>query len=104
MEDGASIDAIKLNMGLSPSHGTDLEKNDRPRVDHKEDEGISIQSIIMVKMMGVLQLCASLRLGRGQMKDMVGMTVWSLIEEVGLVPPFDERLIPINCLMMNIIA
>lgn len=38
------------------------------------------------------------------MKDMVGMTVWSLMEEVGLVPPFDERLIPINFLMMNIIA
>lgn len=54
MEDGASIDAIKLNMGLSPSHGIDLEKNDRPRVDHEEDEGISIQSIIIVKMMGVL--------------------------------------------------
>lgn len=54
MEDGASIDAIKLNMGLSPSHETDLEKNNRPRVDHEKDEGISIQSIIMVKMMGVL--------------------------------------------------
>lgn len=64
----------------------------------------NFHSIATERMMGMLEHCVTLMLGRGQTTEMVKMTGWNLLEEAKLLPLFDECSTPNHCLVMNIIA
>ena len=64
----------------------------------------NIHSIVIEKMIGVLEHCVTLMPGKGLMKEVVRMTRWNLMKEAKFLPPFDECPTPHHYLVMNIIA